>query len=450
MDLKDLEEISNDDNYKKSRIVAYKSKQYQEQVKDSEEQVKKLESELDEINSRIKSAQESGNYDEVSIIALEGKQTNEKLSEVRKERDKLDSYLHTVLESVGVIEDTMNRLSEDPALNEHINDVVAKRFSRAIVSNEKKIAEKQSEKQEIQNKNNILLKIQAEAKKDPNVMYTLVQIGNLNKEIENAKNVMALPIYTKPSTELTQEQLQDYNDAKNSVEKSQSALEAARKSLAQHFKGQVPREIIDQIESYTDLEKSITANNRKIRRIDRQIGKHNETIADYKMALELNTKNKTRHTRSSSVQMHDSQPIEHSQNFQNNLEPGEYVPSSNNSSTENLPAKEPKWYQFITRFRNYRARKKAEKENKLEDQQEITEENQGNSTEIVEGSREELQSDTRSENTKDKSYFKSSMQYQVVQDYANERYRDLLRDAKKTRSQETQNQETQENENEER
>ena len=79
----------------------------------------------------------------------------------------------------------------------------------------------------------------------------------------------------------------------------------------------------------------------------------------------------------------------------------------------NLPATQPKWYQFIKRFKNWVNRRRTERESM---EQEPEEENSNPST-------------TSSKASDKKTSFRDSMKYEVIRDYEKQFEENLLRNA---------------------
>ena len=280
----------------------------------------------------------------------------------------------TVQKNQATIDEKMAELSQDPALKAHLNEVIGKKFSRQLVKFQKGKDEKIKQ-------NETLLKIQEAAKQNPNVMYWLKSIEDSIKQIDFTKKVIADP--TQPSANIA--------NAQNVLPNLENFLEKTRSDLARYFKGSISREVIDKITSYENLVREIKANERQIKGFDKQ-------IANYETALQ---------NIGFESPLRDSQPSDRSDDSSSttrtNAERTAPSTSTPPTPTPNLPATQPKWWQFIKKFKNWNA---ARKERNAEE------------TEPAPVSQE------------DRQKFKNSMKYEVVRDYEEKMAADLLKQAK--------------------
>lgn len=367
----ELENINK--SYSRSKKALDKSGKLMTTVESLKTEVKNLKRQLENIQIEIIRAQEDGDSARVKTLEESKKAPKADLAAKKKQLEKLSAI---VTQNETAISVQMTELSKDPALKAHLDEVISKKFSR-------KLSKIQKDKEERTNQNKTLLRIQEAAKTEPNVMYSLKEIEKYSALEAELQAIIADP--AKSVAEKAQAQT-DLLAAQNSLEKSRS-------DLARYFKGTISREVIDKITSYEDLERDIKSNNKYIKGLDKQ-------IANYETALE----NIGFDMSSRAAELSDI-----SDSSSSTTRTGARGTTASRTSTgrpaspTDLPAEQPKWYQFIRRFKNWNARRKAAQEPV---QEPVT------------------VSDT------EKKKFKDSMKYDVVKDYEEKVAADLLKQAK--------------------
>ena len=353
----ELENI--DKSYSRSKKAIDKSGKLMTNIEALKKEVKTLTRQLENIQLEIIRAREDGDSAKVKTLEASKKAPKTALEAKKKQLEKLNNIVQQNETAITV---QMTELSRDPALKAHLNDVIGKKFSRKLVAFQK-------DKEEKTKQNETLTYIQEAAKKNPNIMYSLSQIEKYTTLAAKLKAIIANP--AKSTAEKSQAQT-DLIAAQNSLAKSRS-------NLARLLKGKVTREVIDKISSYEELGKMIKFNNKHIAGINKQ-------IANYEKALENIGHESPLRSAPSSDRSDDSSR-----------------PTRTSTQRHNLPAEQPKWWQFIKRFKNWNARRKTETTRQEE------------STPV---------SDT------EKKKFKDSMKYDVVKDYEEKVAADLLKQAK--------------------
>ena len=271
----------------------------------------------------------------------------------------------------ATVDEKMAELSQDPALKAHLNEIIGKKFSRQLVKIQKSKEEKLKQ-------NETLSKIQEAAKQDPNVMYSLKEIEKYTKLVSKAQATIA--DNTKTPAEIAQ--------AQQELPGLQTELNKARGDLARYFRGSISRDVIDKITSYENLGREIKANERQIKGFDKQIA--NYTTALQNIGLE------------SSLREDQSSDRSDDSSSTTRTNAGRTAPSTGTPPTPNVPATQPKWWQFVKRFKNWNAARKER--NAEEEPAPVSQE--------------------------DKQKFKNSMKYEVVRDYEEKMAADLLKQAK--------------------
>ena len=360
-----------DKAYSRSKKALDKSGKLMATVDTLKKEVKALTRQLENTQIEIIRVEEDGDKAKVKTLKESLKAPKKELEEKKQQLEKLEA---TVQKNQATIDEKMAELSQDPALKAHLNEVIGKKFSRQLVKFQKGKDEKIKQ-------NETLLKIQEAAKQNPNVMYWLKSIEDSIKQIDFTKKVIADP--TQPSANIA--------NAQNVLPNLENFLEKTRSDLARYFKGSISREVIDKITSYENLVREIKANERQIKGFDKQ-------IANYETALQ---------NIGFESPLRDSQPSDRSDDSSSttrtNAERTAPSTSTPPTPTPNLPATQPKWWQFIKKFKNWNA---ARKERNAEE------------TEPAPVSQE------------DRQKFKNSMKYEVVRDYEEKMAADLLKQAK--------------------
>lgn len=350
-----------DKAYGRSKKALDKSGKLMTTVETLKKEVTTLKRQLENIQIEIIRARED--KDAAKEKALK-KSAETPMKELNAKKEQLKKLEETVKKNQATIDEKMTELSKDPNLKAHLDEVIGKKFSR-------KLAKIQKDKEEKVKQTEILTKIKEAAQKDPNVMYSLKEIEKYTISISKLQSIIADP--SKSLAEKTQAQT-DLTSARNS-------LESSRSSLARYFKGTISRDVIDKITSYEDLGKEIKSNIKYIKGTDKQ-------IANYQTALENIGYELPARDDSSSDRSDDSSRSTRT------------VGRRPAPSTD-LPAEQPKWYQFIKRFKNWNARRKVNTE---EQPAPVSQE--------------------------EKKKFKDSMKYDVVKDYEEKVATDLLKQAK--------------------
>lgn len=365
-------ELENMDKaYARSKKALDKSGKLIATVDTLKKEVKALTRQIENTQIEIIRAEEDGDKAKVKTLKESLKAPKKELEGKKQQLEKLEA---TVQKNQATIDEKMAELSQDPALKAHLSEVIGKKFSRQLVKFQKGKDEKIKQ-------NETLLKIQEAAKQNPNVMYWLKSIEDSIKQIDFTKKVIADP--TQPSANIA--------NAQNVLPNLENFLEKTRSDLARYFKGSISREVIDKITSYENLGREIKANERQIKGFDKQ-------IANYEIALQ---------NIGFESPLRDSQPSDRlddsSSTTRTNAERTAPSTSTPPTPAPNLPATQPKWWQFIKKFKNWNA---ARKERNAEE------------TEPAPVSQE------------DRQKFKNSMKYEVVRDYEEKMAADLLKQAK--------------------
>ena len=364
----DLENI--DKAYNRSKKALDKSGKLMTSIEDLKKEVTKLKRQLENIEIEIIRAKEDKDSAKVKTLEESKKAPKKDLEAKKKQLEKLSAVVQKSEIAINV---QMTELSRDPALKAHLDEIIGKKFSR-------KLSKFQKDKEEKTNKNKPLMKIQEAAKTEPNVMYSLKEI---QKYITlEAKLQATITDPAKSAAEKAQAQT-DLIAAQNSLEKSRS-------DLARYFKGAISREVIDKITSYEDLEREIKSNNRYIKGLDKQ-------IANYETALE---------NIDFDISSRASAPSNRSDASSSTTRSGSRTSANQPAPSTILPAEQPKWWQFIKRFKNWNTRRKAEQV------------------------QEEIEQEPETVSDEEKKSFKDSMKYAVVRDYEEKVAVDLLKQAK--------------------
>ncbi len=352
-------ELENMDKaYTRSKKALDKSGKFMTTVETLKKEVKTLKRQIENIDIAIIRAREDGDTAQIKTLEQLRKAPKAELEKKRQQLIKLNTVIH---QNKAIIDEKMAELSSDPELKAHLDEVIGKKFSR-------KLAKIEKEKEDKTKQNEVLTRIQEAAKKDPNVMFLLKAIGDGTRLVSEAQAIIADP--TKTPAEIATVQ--------RTLPILQNALEKNRSDLARYFKGTISREVIDKITSYEDLGREIKSNTRYVKGLDKQIANYKTALENigYVLPSSSTTRTSTRGTTSSRPTL------------------GQPTPSTD------LPAEQPKWWQFRKRFQNWNARRKSKT---------------AQPTPI---------------SAQDKKKFKDSMKYEMVRDYEEKLAADLLKQAK--------------------
>lgn len=392
----DLEKM--DKEYGIARNVTDKSSKLNVAFEQKKAEIKKLTREFQDLNIKLERAKEDKNDSEIKQCEVDIKKVKEDFLKAKKSLLGLKSIIE---KNLSTIDQHFEDISKDPELKAHLEKVVGTKFSRALLRNQK-------EKEARLNENATLSKITEAAKQDPNVMYMLKDLEKHLNDVKKLNAIISDP--SKTPAEISQAQV-DLVTANTSVEQSRS-------EIARYFKGSISREVIDKITSYEDLEKNIKANNKYIAGIDKQNANYETALYNigYLSPLDSRLANKNLTVKDFPIRDSEStlgtinQPANTSRRSQSSAR----INGDEEEQGNNLPATQPKWYQFIKRFKNWVNRRRAERESM---EQEPEEENSNPST-------------TSSKASDKKTSFRDSMKYEVIKDYEKQFEENLLREAK--------------------
>lgn len=364
-----------DKAYAQSKKAIDKSGKFMTTLNVLKKDIKLLTRQLENFQIDIIRAREDGDTAKEKSLQALLKVPQQELKAKKQQLEKLEAVAQ---KNQATVDQKMAEISQDPALKAHLEEVIGKKFSRQLT----KVAKSKDEKVK---QNETLTKIQEAAKKDPNVMYTLKEIEKYTKSEAKLQSEIADPSKTK--------------DQKAHAEKDllavQSSLANLRRDLAIYFKGTVSRDVIDKITSYEDLGREIKSNNKQIKGFDKQIANYETALENIGFMSPLKEDHlPDRANDSTSTSSSRTSPAPTS------------MPRTEPAPSNDLPATQPKWYQFVKRFKNWQARRKADSTRNTDSQEPV------------------MVSD------EEKNKFKNSMKYEVVRDYEEQLAANLLKQAK--------------------
>lgn len=362
----ELKEINEDYTRAKGKLI--KLEPLKAEIENLKIEQKKLLREIEDLTIAKIRAQEDKDTKTVKKIEEDLKEPTKKLKLLKEQLEEKAASLQNAQKKV---DSKIEELANNPALKEHLNTVIGKKFSRQILA-------KDAKKETLGKQNQEYEAIKAAAKKDPYVMNTLKGIEGYTAIIATI-NSAPLPRSQEDSVKLSQ---------------AQAKLEARRNDLKTYFKGSISEETILTLTSLNNIDTQIKSNTKQIKSIDKQIANYEGALEQIGFASPRKVPNIER-----------TSPV---------------VPDARTSSEEgkdekdsNLPATQPKWYQFIKRFKNWYNKRTYEPEQ----DQEGTEQKQV------------------PEKEKD-SEFRTAMKYDIIKDYEAKLEQDLLKQAKTDRKKE--------------
>ena len=314
MELNDINE-----DYKKSQARVSKLGPAKEKVETLKKEIKSLTRDIEDLLLAKDRAQEDGDIATVQkidpdlrILKAGLKARADTLKKIEEVISKTESELDKHMESLKQME------QDNPEFLEHMNTVIAKKFSR-------KAHALQNEKKELASRNEQLAIIKEAAQKDRYVMNTLKGIEHYTEIIEK------------------------YSDSKSSkrkkeVREAKAKLSDRRNDLKAYFKGSISEEVINSLTGFGNIDKDIKTNTRQIKGIDKSVANYRTALGELGYTL-------------------DDVP-DKSVSFDSQGHAFVDISSSSNKDDSKAlpPAEKPKWYQFIKRFKNWRNARKLENE----------------------------------------------------------------------------------------
>lgn len=314
MELNDINE-----DYKKSQARVSKLGPAKAKVETIKKEIKPLTRAIEDLLLKADRAKEDGDITvaqqadaELKKLKAELKIKADTLKKIEEVISKTESELDKHMESLKQME------QDNPEFLEHMNTVIAKKFSR-------KAHALQNEKKELASRNEQLAIVKEAAQKDHYVMNTL-------KGIEG---------YTKAIAQLSNSN--DPNDIQK-LSEAKAKLSARRNDLKAYFKGSISEEVINSLTGFSNIDKDIKANTRQIKGIDKSVANYRTALGELGYTL-------------------DDVP-DKSVSFDSQGHAFVDISSSSNKDDSKAlpPAEKPKWYQFIKRFKNWRNARKLENE----------------------------------------------------------------------------------------
>ena len=314
MELNDINE-----DYKKSQVKVSKLGPAKARVEALKQEIKPLTRAIEDLLLKQDRAKEDGDLATVQQADADLKTLKTELKAKANTLKKIEEVISKTEAELDKHMESLKQMEQDnPEFLEHMNTVIAKKFSR-------KANALKNEKKELTSRNAQLVVIKEAAKKDPYVMNTLKGIEGYTKAIEQLANS------------------KDPNDLQK-LSEAKSKLKDRRNDLKTYFKGSISEEVINSLTGFSNIDKDIKANTRQIKGIDKSVANYRTALGELGYTL-------------------DDVP---SHNISFDTQGNSFVDissSSDKDSNKSLPpAEKPKWYQFIKRFKNWRNSKRLEAE----------------------------------------------------------------------------------------
>lgn len=377
MELKDFNKDYTKTNAKSAKL---NGDRVQKVLADLAKQLRDVSDAISFLQIKEKIATRDKDNDTLKTVKKELSEKNKEANTLRARLTKVQTEMKNARDAVDKYLTQMQDLAQNnPELQSQLDSAIKTKFERAIARNN-------SEKNALTQKVTPLKIIKNAANKDPQVSHILYGIEEDTKNIEMLQAIMAKGNKSP----------EDIKDCKQKIDAFTAQREAKRSQLAGYFKGTISRADIDKITYLSELNKEIKTTDRKIAGLDKQ-------SANYQTAIR-NIEAKTKAPEPTKTGLLDR------------LKPGQgakpVVPGQPTQGSSDVPAVQPKWWQFIKRFKNYRIKRAAEKAAKKQGDTQSTPD-PNDPTQVV-----------------DKNAFKDSMKYDVVRDYKEKLEQEYLRTAK--------------------
>lgn len=349
--------------------------------KAKEGDIKILEGELEQAKRSKDEALVKSKSEEIKKVELEIKGFNEKVEDIREDIKSYQDKLKGIQEQIN---DKLKELQENPELKKHIEEVMEKRYERRLKDEKKKLEVASNKKAKIE-------KLQEIVNKSPSVKNYLIGIMNstletdkLKKQIDDLKK--ADPIDTKKIADLTTQ----ISQLEVKITKNKDLLMGIK---GLDFKDEDLKELLDNgivVNKNGKIDLAVTLNNRRAQ-LNRQVKKYTKSITEHEKALETLGRSTSEQT--------SSEPSQH----QSPTRITRTEPAQEGSEQE----EKPKWYQFVKRFKIWNEKRKQKALPEAE-QPELTPEN----------------------NPQQKNNFKNALKYDIVKDLYKQADKQALKDAR--------------------
>ena len=344
------------------------------------------------------------------------KVAEEKLTESMK---KVDEKIKTVQENAVKKKEEMKQISTkinstimelriNPEMDDHLNEVMTKKYSRKLLQLGKEKEELEGKKQRLVNLNQLVVE-------HPSLGNNLKGILGATQELKNLENELSAMIVTDKSGKISYKNPTRAMEIMNNLMPlAQQRIIANKEPLMDYIeknKLEINENDIDELadrgfkvdgKGNIDLNATI---NKNISMVNKKIKSCDKSMRNYTIALKK-------------IQRVQPEPTIES-TPETTVEP-EVEPTP---VTPTVVAK-PKWYQFVQRFKNWYNRTKQQLLPEAEEIEEIEEMEEVEKPEIH----------TNSENQR--NAFSNSLKYEIVQDMIKEMQEKELKQAKKERKEE--------------
>lgn len=350
----ELKEINEDYTRAKSKLT--KLEPLKAEIETLKKEQKEVIRQIEDLKKAKTRAEEDKDTKKAKQIEEDLKAPTKRLKLIKEDLEEKASRLENAQKKV---DSKIEELSNNPALKEHLNTIIGKKFSRQILAKDakKETLEKQSEEYQ---------KIKAAAAKDPYVKNTLKGIEGYTAIIESLKNSK------------NPDDIKKVNEAK-------LKLKDRRNDLKTYFKGSISEETIATLTSLKNIDSQIKSNTREIKSLNKQITNYENALEEIGFVSPRKISN---------IEKSDPNIADTRTGSGEGKEPND----------SNLPTTQPKWYQFIKRFKNWYNKRVYEEE--------------------PQGKIPGKEKDTE---------FRTAMKYDIIKDYEAKLEQDLLKQAKSKR-----------------
>ena len=376
----------------------------------------KLKKSMEKASNAIKVLADRANHlvdDKVVFqgMVIEAKRRGSKADEdiAKKEIEKIDKEIKAIKDSAlkikammektqEKIDSKVNEIKENPEMKKHLDEVMAKKYSRKLSKIEKEKEEAVAKKERFTELQKLVKDHPALGNNLKGILTASKQIKDYEKELDKLKTVSTSGAitYTDPvrandimnnlipqaKAKITTNKtpLMDYINKKSLNIKEEDIDELADKNIAVNKNGEINLD--------ATMNKGISSINRQIKGYDKQIKDHQKSLGkidDYRAYVAPRTA----------------------------TTPGVEAPGTVTPSTP-APAEQPKWYQFIQKFRNWNERRKQRA--------------------LPEGTETSTRGSTS--RSAERNEFVNSLKYDIVRDTVEQMEKDSLKEAKRERKQE--------------
>lgn len=327
----DLEKVNKEYLKTKTKLEAIKKEveDISKKLKKADIEKRKHEISRDEAEMNGDKAQQKTEKEEIEKITKEIEEIKEELNDKKKEVVKFELDINLAIDEI----------KQDPDMKQVMNEALEKRYTRQVDK-----CKKEKEKVETEKMNTIVKKSRYETLKHlitehPGLGKNLNGILSAKKIMKKLNDELATLDYKKDAKRITEIQQKELKNATDKLNKNKTPL----MNYINKNKINIKYEDIEEMaESGLSLDDTINGLSKEIKGYDKTIKMYDKKINNYSIAIK---------------NIRTEMTVQTAPEITTPEEPSELQGQNPNL----LPQSKPKWWQFRTRFRNWREQRRQAK-----------------------------------------------------------------------------------------